>query len=378
MDMHSIDTPALLIDREKTIRNIKRMEKRAASLNTRLRPHGKTAKSIDVMRLFSGIPECGITVSTLKEAEYYASHGITDIIYAVGIAPSKFDRVFRLLKKGVRLTVILDSLAQAGAAVEAAEHWKTMLPALIELSSDGLRSGLNPADPMLLHVAKYLEAADWIEFRGVITHAGGSYSCRTSDGIRKTAEQERSTAAGAAEQLRQFGVPCPVVSIGSTPTIMSAPSAEGITEYRAGAGIFHDLVMAGLHVCSLDDIAVSVLTTVIGRQKEKNRIIVDAGWTALSRDRSTAEQAVDQGYGIVCDTSGLPVNGLILSETSQEHGIITHRKGTPLYMERFPIGRRLRILPNHACATASCFDSYLILNAEGEITDQWESFSGWV
>ena len=42
-------------------------------------------------------------------------------------------------------------------------------------------------------------------------------------------------------------------------------------------------------------IALTVLTSVIGHQREKGWTLVDAGWMAMSRDRGTAEQPVDQG-----------------------------------------------------------------------------------
>jgi len=45
--------------------------------------------------------------------------------------------------------------------------------------------------------------------------------------------------------------------------------------------MFFDLFMAGLGVCQLDDIALSVLTSVIGHQPEKGWIITDAGWMAM-------------------------------------------------------------------------------------------------
>src|SRR3546814_5890947 len=106
------------------------------------------------------------------------------------------------------------------------------------------------------------------------------------------AERERRAAVDAAQVLRAGGLPCPVVSVGSTPTAMFAENLDGVTEVRAGVFVFFDLFMAGLGVCRQDDIALSVLTTVIGHQPEKDWILVDAGWMAMSRDRGTAGQPV--------------------------------------------------------------------------------------
>ena len=173
------------------------------------------------------------------------------------------------------------------------------------------------------------------------------------------------------------GSTSPVVSVGSTPTATFAEDLTGVTEVRAGVFVFFDLVMAGIGVCRVEDIALSVLGTVIGHQKEKGWTITDAGWMAMSRDRGTAKQPVDQGYGIVCDAGGTPIPGLIVSDSSQEHGIISHRSGDPAQMPDLPIGTRLRILPNHACATAAQYDAYRVLDAANRVETTWTRFSGW-
>jgi threo-3-hydroxy-D-aspartate ammonia-lyase len=133
-------------------------------------------------------------------------------------------------------------------------------------------------------------------------------------------------------------------------------------------------------VCHTDDIALSVLTTVIGHQVERGWVLVDAGWMAMSRDRGTQKQAVDQGYGLVCDTSGRLLDGLLLSGANQEHGIVSHRapgaaSGAKL-AQQFPIGTKLRILPNHACATGAQHERYHVVR-DGRIVAAWPRFSGW-
>ena len=150
----------------------------------------------------------------------------------------------------------------------------------------------------------------------------------------------------------------------------------GVTEVRIGVYVFHDLVMAGLGVCRVEDIAISVLGSVIGHQREKNWILTDAGWMALSRDRGTAKQKVDQGYGLVCDINGRPVDDLIVVDANQEHGIVARRGGGDIDFARFPVGTLLRILPNHACATAAQHAEYRVLR-KGVPSETWERFGGW-
>ncbi|HTE13674.1 MAG TPA: alanine racemase, partial [Burkholderiales bacterium] len=213
--------------------------------------------------------------------------------------------------------------------------------------------------------------------RGVMTHAGGSYDCKSVDDIRGYSERERAAAVRCAEQLRAAGLPCSVVSVGSTPTASYAENLAGVTEVRVGVYMFFDLFMAGLSVCQMDDVALSVLCSVIGHQPEKGWIITDAGWMALSRDRGTAGQKVDQGYGVVCDAAGKPYDELIVASANQEHGIVAERSGGAIDPARFPVGTLLRVLPNHACATAAQHDRYQVLSSAMQIEAQWPRFSGW-
>jgi D-serine deaminase-like pyridoxal phosphate-dependent protein len=374
--LESLDTPCLILDQERMEHNIARLRDRLHAAEVAFRPHLKTAKSWEVSRRLMSTPHGPATVSTLREAEYLASHGVKDITYAVGISPDKLARVKKLQKSGVTLTILLDSVEQAVAVASVCDPSDPM-PVLIELDCDGHRSGVKPHDSTLLTaIAQALTPR--ARLMGVLTHAGESYEARGSAALAAAAEQERTAAVMAAETLRAGGWPCPVVSVGSTPTAFSAPGYEGVTEVRAGVFVFFDLVQAGIGVCTTDEIALSVLATVIGHQREKGWTIVDAGWTALSCDRGTASQAVDQGYGLVCDLAGRPFPDLVVTIVNQEHGIVAARPGCPRFDLEFPIGTRLRILPSHACATATQHDRYHVIGAgQNAVTAVWPRFTGW-
>ncbi len=367
--LKALPTPALVLDESRMIRNIARLADRSATLGVSLRPHLKTAKSLDVAHRLTGGAPGPITVSTLAEAEVFYGAGYADILYAVGIAPQKLDRVQALRTRGCDLVVILDSEVQAHAAAQA------RVPAMIEIDSDGHRGGLRPDDPVLVSVGQILHAHGCL--RGVMTHAGESYTVRGAGHHARFAELEREAAVAAAGALRAAGLSCPVVSVGSTPTAHAARDLTGVTELRAGVYMFFDLVMAGLDVCTLDDIALGVLTTVIGHQPTKGWTMIDAGWMALSRDRGTASQQVDQGYGIVCDETGQILHDLIVSAANQEHGIVSIRPGSDMPMPNLPVGTCLRILPNHACATAAQHDRYFVLAHDGGPVQTWPRFGGW-
>jgi D-serine deaminase-like pyridoxal phosphate-dependent protein len=374
----SLETPALLLDESRMAHNIARLRNRLGAFGVTLRPHLKTPKSVEVARRVMESREGPAAVSTLQEAEQFASAGVRDILYCVGIAPSRLDRVSALRREGIDLSLVVDNLDAARAVARHSRASGEPIPTLIEIDSDGHRAGVRADDTANLIAIGRAVHEGGAALRGVMTHAGESYSCRSVAEIEAIAERERSAAVGCATALRAAGLPSPVVSVGSTPTAHFARDLTGVTEVRAGVFMFFDLVMAGIGVCTLDDIAVSVLATVIGHQPDKGWILVDAGWMAMSRDRGTATQRVDQGYGIVCDVDGVPYPDLVMHAANQEQGIIAVRSGSTVAVPQLPVGSLVRILPNHACATAAQHDRYEVIDsATRKIVAQWPRFRGW-
>jgi D-serine deaminase-like pyridoxal phosphate-dependent protein len=374
-----LDTPAALLDEPRLARAIARMQAHIDSLGVRLRPHVKTGKCVEVARLQRAAGAAGITVSTLKEAEAFFAAGFPDILYAVGMAPQRVAHARALVQRGCALKLVVDSLAAARAVVDGLPGAQV----LIEIDVDRHRAGVAPESDELIAIGRALHERGALA--GVMTHCGASYGCRGEAELVAMAEQERARCVRAAARLREAGLPCPIVSVGSTPTALFARRLDGVTEVRAGVYVFYDLVMAGLGVCRVDDIVLTVLTTVIGHQRDKGWVLVDAGWMALSRDRGTAAQPVDQGYGLVCDEHGALLDGWVVEQANQEHGIVGQRGGRAGagggaagvdVAERFPIGTRLRVLPNHACATAAQHARYVVVERDA-VLGEWPRFSGW-
>jgi D-serine deaminase-like pyridoxal phosphate-dependent protein len=354
------------------------MRAKVRDLGVVLRPHVKTSKSIEVLKLLGGAStDIPITVSTLAEARYFFANGVSDILYAVGIAPAKLSQVADLLAAGCTLRVILATIEAAQAVRGFGAANGLAIEALVEIDTDGRRAGVVPDDELLIEIGRTLSSGDGAKLAGVMTHAGGSYDCRSREEFEAMAERERALTVRAAERLRANGLPCEIVSTGSTPTVHYATSLEGVTEARAGVYAFGDLVQAQLGTCAIDDIAIGVLASVIGHKPSHGRVLVDAGFLALSRDRGTADLPVDWGYGAVCDAAiGALIEGVTVEATNQEHGIITARSGE-IDWSRFPIGGQVKILPNHACATAAAYDLYHVTDGSTRIADVWERVNGW-
>jgi D-serine deaminase-like pyridoxal phosphate-dependent protein len=366
--LHDLPTPCLVLDKARLERNLTLMSDRMRRRGVALRPHLKTAKSGEVARMATANEAGGITVSTLAEAEYFVERGFRDVLIAAAQAPSKLDRAGRLTEKGATVTLVAD---HPDLARSIAEH-PAPFRALVEIDSGDHRAGVDAGSGEVLAIARAMGD----KLAGVMTHAGHSYDCRDIPSIRAVAENERQAVVLAASQLRSGGLRCEVVSVGSTPTMTHAEDLSGVTEGRPGVYMFQDLFQAAIGSCTKDDIAVTVLASVIGVDDEEGRFLVDAGALALSKDRSTQATARDAGYGEVWGLGGEPLEGgWTIARAWQEHGMATPANGgarPPL-----PIGGRVRIGPNHACITAAAHDRYYVVDGGVEVVGTWDRVNGW-
>jgi len=368
-------TPCLLLDDNKLRNNIRQMIDRYQGKNINLRPHLKTSKSVHIAQLFIKEKIHQFTVSTLKEAEYFVTNGIKDLFYAVSMIPNKISRVVELNKQGANISICVDNIDNVKAIADCSVNCQ--IEVYIEIDVDQHRTGINPHDKeQLVSIAKLINSSKNLIFKGVFAHAGESYSCQSIEEIAVAAQNERKQTGLAAKHIEQEGIHCDVISVGSTPTASVGGNYFTINEMRAGVFVFQDVFQSNLNVCSQDEIALSVLTSVISHSKDNNRLVVDAGGLALSKDRSTASQNFDCRYGLVCDLDGNIIENLILDNVNQEHGYITSRDSSPVDFQQFPIGSHFRILPNHACMTASAHDGYHLVQ-NNKITEYWSRINGW-
>ncbi|MGQ8363974.1 alanine racemase [Glaciecola sp. 1036] len=368
-------TPCLVVHKQKMLNNIRSLYSHCADLNVNIRPHVKTAKSIDVLHHMTQSPMSGVTVSTLKEAQYFFQQGVSDILYAVTLAPNKIDAALSLAKEHPDFKLLVDSLVVVEQIAIIAKQKDVVAKILIEIDVDGHRAGLIPSDSDIIQIANFCHAHENFEFLGLMTHAGDSYLCSSMTEVELHAQQEVDEMMKAVDALNKENISCQIISVGSTPTAYGLKTPKGITEIRAGVFVFQDLVMKNIGVCNIEDIALMVLTTVISHKKSHNRLIIDAGALAMSKDAGTKEQKVSYGYGLVLDAQSMqPMDNLIVNKVNQEHGIIQLKSAQDF--ARFPIGTQLLILPNHACMTAAAYEEYKVLN-DGQIEATWPRVNGW-
>ncbi len=353
--LSSLETPALLIERSILETNLRAAADLAARHDIALRPHWKTHKCLEIARLQEEAGAVGGTVAKPGEAEVFLAAGFRDVRVATTVvAPTKIDRL--LAARGdAALSVIVESAAGREAWSAAAARVGRPVPVLLEVDVGMGRTGVLPADAV--EAARALHASPGLAFAGVLTHAGHGYQASSYEDRAAIGRSEGETLVRVARAIREPGIPCDEVSVGSTPTAEFSAAIPGVTEVRPGNSVFHDGIQVDLGVVGIDRCALTVLATVVARPA-RDRVVLDCGSKTLSSDVGGAGAA--GGFGRVLDRPELR-----LARLSEEHGILPVPEDSPL-----SVGDRLRIVPNHACATTNLHERFVVADGES-VTAEW-------
>jgi D-serine deaminase-like pyridoxal phosphate-dependent protein len=346
-------TPSVYVSHDRLQRNIGAMHRQVLQNGCNIRPHIKTHKMPMIAQLQLDAGASGITVAKVSEAEVMARAGIGDIFIAYPVVGrDKLMRVKRLNRK-CRLILGVDSpeCAEALAGIDGEQSFEVRL----EIDTGLKRTGLPPEKA--LDAARTISRLKNIRLTGIYTFKGLTYrGAFTPDGSL-AASEEASIMAEVKAALDRAGLAITEVSAGSTPTAIPASGCAGVTEVRPGTYVFYDYMNVKLGVCTLDDCAAVVRTTVVSIPHD-DLIVVDAGSKSICPDIPLkADPYRFESYGYV-----VQYPHLVLSRLSEEHGMLYVPENT----RKPEIGEVISIIPNHICPTINLYD-YLYLERDGEV-----------
>ncbi|MEO8431815.1 MAG: alanine racemase [Acidobacteriota bacterium] len=351
--LEDLQTPAVLVDLDVLERNVERMASAARAAGVKLRPHAKTHKTLELARLQIAAGACGLTVAKTSEAEVFATEGFDDLFLAYPVVGlGKPERLLSLSDR-VRLAVGVDSAEGARSLSSVFAAAGRRLDVMLKVDCGTGRVGVPPeaAPELALRVA----GLPGLAVRGLFTHAGHAYHETSPAGVASVGRAEGTTLARAAESVRAAGVPVEEVSVGSTPSARSAMSAEGVTECRPGNYVYHDASQVSLGTCGIEDCALTVLATVVS-VPSPTRAVLDAGSKTLSSD---GLRPAAGGHGFLLGRVSR------VARLSEEHGVVDIAAG-----ERFAVGERVRVLPNHACVVSNLHDRVYAVRG-GLVEGRW-------
>ena len=327
MDAIELDTPALYVDLDAMERNIATMQQRCREWGVELRPHVKTHKIPEIAQMQLDAGAIGITVAKVGEAEVLPGD---DVLIAYPLVKAKLPRL-KELTKNRRVTVAVDSVA-------VARDLKG-IQTLVEIDVGVGRTGAQTPD-QAVEIAKACT-----DFQGIfywpswLEEAGFRAACRKIDAVFYA--------------LEAAGLETKIVSGGSTPGAPKTPLIPQTTEIRPGTYVFYDASSLENKLCTEEDCALRVLTTVVSTSVP-GQCVIDAGSKTLSSD-----QTVGSGtYGHFIDRDWIP------RKLNEEHGYVEIR-------ESARVGEKVWLVPSHVCPTVNLHDE-VWYGRNGRVEGSWK------
>lgn len=359
--MKRITSPTLLLDRERVMRNIEKMARKADLKGVTFRPHFKTHQSIEIGRWFRDYGVQKITVSSVKMAHYFAADGWSDITIAFLLNPGEIPEL-NSLAEDVSLGILIDSL---DALDQLARSLTQSIDIWIKIDTGYGRTGVPWDDTTgLIRLYSALCDAKHVRVRGVLTHNGETYHAASVAEIRRLHAQSVDRIRKARAVLVDEGAEEIAISIGDTPSCAVADDFGGIDEMRPGNFVFYDIMQLCIGACRPEEIAVAVACPVVGKYPGRDQIVVYGGAVHLSKEYA-AIKGSRKIYGYATRMQGdsfgeIGTESPVIALT-QEHGII---QADGIGMEDTAVGDLFLIAPVHSCLTANLHREYVTLDGE--------------
>lgn len=360
-----LETPAVLVDRERLLVNLEAAREIAVRHEVALRPHVKTHKCPEIAQLQLAHGAVGLTASKVDEALTFFESGARSITVAYPLIDER--KAHRLFAAGAAANIEFRAVVDHSLGVEllarTARERGVAVNVFIDVDVGLRRCGLREDDPRLPVLAHAICDSSHLKFAGLFSHAGHAYAAKNADEICVIAAEECAILNRVRERLEGGGIEVKEVSVGSTPTVLASRSFDGITEIRPGNYVFLDRTALRLGLVPLTRVALLVLTTVVSANQDY--FIIDAGSKVLSSDAGAHGTGGAVGFGCA-----FPIDDFANADTttpleivrlSEEHGFV-RRAGMDL-----PVGTKLRVVPNHACPVANLARELVVISADEEV-----------
>ena len=351
--MERLETPSVVVDAARLKANIERMQAIATDGGVALHPHIKTHKSLAIASLQRDAGASGVTASHPGEAAVFIRAGFSPVTLAYPLVrPEPVVSLLMLAgEHGVEVRFIADSMTGLAALERGTETAGRTAGVFIKVDVGLHRCGVDPLAETGIALARKLDASR-LTFCGLLSHAGQAYGAGDVDGIRAVAATERRILLEFKERLRRHGIAVPLISVGSTPSLIANDGFDGIDEIRPGNYVFFDMTAVRLGIVGRDSLSLAVSATIIS--KNSDFYIVDAGSKTLSSDLGAHSTGSGTGFGEAWSAD--LDRPLSVEKLSEEHGMVA-RNGSDL-----AIGAQLLIYPNHACVVVNLAPRLFLLD----------------
>ncbi len=352
--LQSLHSPSLLVFADQVKRNIDQMIATAGDVH-RLRPHCKTHKMADVIRI---LLQKGISkhkAATVAEAEMLADAGATDIVFAYNPVGPNVDRVIQLKLKfpTVRISVTADHPVPLQQLSDAAANAGVTVGVMLDVDVGQHRTGISPDSDDALTLYRQIAESPGLEAAGFHVYDGHQHQESLVE-RRAAVMKEWPAVLRLKERCEQSGLAVPELLCGGSPTfpVYAELDVPEIT-LSPGTSIFHDAGYGG-HFPDLDFTPAAVVVTRVISRPTSNRICLDLGNKAVAADPP-------KGHRVFFPD--LPNAQQVIH--NEEHLVLETDEA-----EKFQPGDLLLGIPTHICPTSALHQDVAVVQ-DGKLAGTW-------
>ena len=337
--VHSIDTPALVVDLDAMERNIATMAAFARSHQIAWRPHAKMHKSAELALLLVQAGAVGACVQKTSEAEALVAGGVTDLYISNEVVSlSKLERVAHMARalqaKNGNISIAVDSVEGIRRLAAALDKTQASMRVFVEIDVGQNRCGVQPGAPALALAQEVLRHPQ-LHFAGLQAYHGKAQHLRSAaaraEAIQHVVQAVRSTRA----LIEAAGIPVPLVTGAGTGTLIHEAASGVYGELQPGSFLFMDADYAS----NERDPAAPVFEHALFVKTE----VISVCATHAVCDAGHKSHAIDSGLPRVWNSTLAYGNG------GDEHGIL---RGPVLPA----LGDTLWLVPGHCDPTVNLYD----------------------
>jgi D-serine deaminase-like pyridoxal phosphate-dependent protein len=352
-DASDLLSPGLLIYRDLVRRNLQDMIAMAQGAE-RLRPHVKTHKMAEIIRMAEALGIRKHKCATIAEAEMVAAAGGSDVLLSYPLTGPNLKR-FALLVRGYRNTTFratVDHPDSARALSAAMEGLERPVPVLVDLEIGMGRTGIEPGESAA-ELYALVDRLPNLVVDGFHAYDGQIHDSDREDRRRLAKEGTERTLA-LRERILKLGMAVPRLVLGGTPTfpLHAELDIPGV-ECSPGTTVLQDDSYSSRYQDLPFTPAALLLTRVVSHPRP-GRLCLDLGHKAVASDPAGPRARL------------LDLDDARPVGHSEEHLVIE-----TAHADRFPIGTAMLAIPTHICPTVALHRRAYVIE-DGEVVGQWE------
>lgn len=339
MSVWDLGTPSVVIDLDQMEKNLLDMADFCKHMGVKLRPHSKTHKTPELALRQMELGAVGICTQKVSEAKVMVDNGVRNVFVSNEVVDPEKVKLFAELSEEAAMSICVDSSVGVQNLSNAAKDSGVELNCLVDIDCGMHRCGVRPDEAGKL--ASLVSSSKGLAFKGIMGYEGYVGGGPRGEWARQV-EEAMGKVSDAKNNIRKAGLEVENVIVGGTPSAKISATYPDVTEITPGEYIFYDWEHVRSGLVSMNNVALSVICSVISRPEE-SRAVIDGGLKTFDYDQTE--------YPNLKNYEKLHAK---FTGFSEEHGKL--RLEDEMARSEFQIGRKFEFVPFHVCTCVNLHD----------------------